>query len=184
MTRDEAMALLQQHVKNANMIKHCLAAEAVMATLAERLGENKETWALAGLLHDLDVEVTKADPKVHGQESVRLLQERGIDPSVVDAIKMHNEESAGLKRSAKFHYALAAGETITGLIVASALVLPDKKLAGVKPESVVRRMKEKAFARSVNRDRIRECEKIGVPLDEFARLAVKAMQGVSDNIGL
>lgn len=184
MTRDEAMALLQQHVKNANMVKHCLAAEAVMAALAERLGENKEKWALAGLLHDLDVEITKADPKLHGKESAKMLRERGIDPEVVDAIQMHNEEAAGLKRSTKFHHALAAGETITGLIVASALVLPDKKLASVKPESVVRRMKEKAFARSVNRDTIRECEKIGIPLDEFARLAVTAMQGISGGIGL
>jgi putative nucleotidyltransferase with HDIG domain len=184
MNRDEAVALVQQHVKNANLVKHCLAAEAVMAALAERLGENKEKWSLAGLLHDLDVEVTKADPKVHGLESVKMLGSVGIDPEVVDAIKMHNEEAAGAKRSAKFHHALAAAETITGLIVASTLVLPDKKLASVKPESVVRRMKEKAFARSVNRDTIRECEKIGIPLDEFARIAVTAMQGISGQIGL
>ena len=184
MNRDEALALVQKHVQNPNLVKHCLAAEAVMAALAERLGQDKEKWALAGLLHDLDVELTKADLKTHGLESVKMLQELGVDAEIVDAVKMHNEEAHGQKRSTVFHRALAAGEMITGLIIASTLVLPDKKLASVKPESVVRRMKEKAFARSVNRDIIRECELIGIPLPEFAQIAVKAMQGISGPLGL
>jgi putative nucleotidyltransferase with HDIG domain len=184
MTRDEALVLLKQYVKNDNMIKHCLAAEAVMGALADRLNADRQRWGLAGLLHDLDVELTHADLSFHGLETVKLLQERGVEPDIIAAIRMHNEQAHGDKRSLPFHHALVAAETITGLIVATTLVYPDKKLASVKPSSVVKRMKEKAFARSVNRDHIRECEKIGIPLEEFADLAVKAMQGISQSLGL
>lgn len=184
MTRHEALELVREYVKNENMIKHCLASEAVMAALAERLGKDKEKWAMTGLLHDLDVEITNADLNVHGLETVKILEERGMDPEIIDAIKLHNEQAHGQKRSSVFHHALAAGETITGLIVATALVYPDKKLAGVKAKSIVKRMKAKAFARSVNRDIIRECEDIGIPLEEFAELALQAMQSISDELGL
>jgi putative nucleotidyltransferase with HDIG domain len=184
MTRDQAIELLKQYVKSENMIKHCLAAEAVMAALAERLGQDREKWALAGLLHDLDVELTNADLSIHGRETVRILKENGVEEDIIDAIRLHNEQSQPDRRTSLFHHALAAGETITGLIIATALVYPDRKLASVKPTSVIKRMKEKAFARSVNRDIIRECEKAGIPLDEFAELAVNAMQGIAGQLGL
>jgi predicted hydrolase (HD superfamily) len=97
---------------------------------------------------------------------------------------MHNERVAGTKRSTEFQHALAAGETVTGLIVATTMVYLDRKIAGVKGKSVVKRMKEKAFAASVSRDNILECEKIGIPLDEFVELSLKAMSMISDRIGL
>ncbi len=184
MKRDQSLELLKQYVKNENMIKHCLAAEAVMAALADRLGHDREKWALAGLLHDLDVEITNADLNIHGRETVRILREHSVNEEVIDAIRLHNEQSQADRRSSVFHHALAAGETITGLIIATALVYPDKKLASVKPSSVIKRMKEKAFARSVNRDIIRECEKVGLSLEEFVAVALKAMQGISDQLGL
>lgn len=184
LSRDAALALLKEHVKGENMLKHCLASEAVMRAVAKRLGENEELWGLAGLLHDLDVELTHADLSVHGLRSVELLTEKGYPPELVEAVKMHNENAHGQKRTERFHKALAASETITGLIVATTLVYPDKKLASVKPSSVVKRMKEKAFAASVDREIIRECEQIGIPLPEFAELAVGAMRGISDQIGL
>jgi predicted hydrolase (HD superfamily) len=87
-------------------------------------------------------------------------------------------------RSSEFQHALAAGETVTGLVVATALVYPDRKIAGVKVKSITKRMKERAFAASVNRDTIRECEKIGLPLDEFVGIALAAMQGIAGRIGL
>ncbi|MBI5583412.1 MAG: HDIG domain-containing protein [Deltaproteobacteria bacterium] len=183
-SRDRALDLLQRHIKNPNMIKHCLASEAVLGALAVRLGEDREQWAMAGLLHDLDVELTNADLAVHGMASVRILNEQGLDPEIVEAIKLHNEQACGEKRCLPFHHALAAGETITGLITATALVQPEKKLAAVKPKSVVKRMKEKAFAASVNREIIRECEMIGIPLAEFAEIAVGAMQAISDELGM
>jgi len=122
--------------------------------------------------------------QVHGLKTVEILQARGIDAEVLDAIRMHNEEAHGEKRNSVFQHALAAGETITGLIVATALVYPDKKLASVKTKSILKRMKEKAFARSVDREVIRECEVIGIPLNEFADLSLTAMRSISDDLGL
>jgi len=184
MTRSEALELLRQYIKNGNMVKHCLAAEAVMRALATRLDEDRELWAMAGLLHDLDVELTNADLNVHGLKTVEILEAHGVDPRIVTAVKRHNEQAHDEKRSSVLDHALAAGETVTGLIIATALVYPDKKLASVKPKSIVKRMKEKAFARSVDRDIIRECESIGIPLPEFAEISLKAMQSVSDDLGL
>ncbi len=183
-SREKALELLDQYIDNPSMIKHCLASEVVLSTMAERLGEDKEKWAMAGLLHDLDVELTNADLNVHGRETVRILEENGVDAEIIEAIKLHNEQSCGEKRSKPLHYALAAGETITGMVIATALVYPDKKLASVKPKSITKRMKEKAFAASVNRDIIRECERIDIPLPEFAELALRAMQSISDDLGL
>lgn len=182
--REEALELLRKYVKNERMIAHSLASEAVMQALALRLGRDVEKWGQAGLLHDLDVEITNADPRLHGLETARILDEMGIDKDITLAIKMHNEMATGLERSTEFEFALAAGETITGLITATAMVYPDKKVASVKPKSVVKRMKEKAFAASVKRENILECEKIGVSLDEFAILAVTAMTEIADDIGL
>ncbi len=184
MTREEAVELLNQYIRNERMLSHCYAAEAVMRALARSLGQNENKWGIAGLLHDLDIELINADLAVHTRETEKILQEKGVDQEIIDAIKMHNEEAWGRKRNTAFHYALAAGETITGLIVATALVYPDKKLASVKAKSVTKRMKEKAFAASVNRETIMECEKLGIPLDEFAETCLKAMKGISDQLGL
>jgi len=183
-TRDQALARLQEHVTNEKTIIHCLASEAVMRALALRLGEDADRWGLTGLLHDIDVELTNADPKVHALKAEDLLADFGLDPEMIDAIRMHNDEATGLPRSTTFQHALAAGETITGLIYATALVYPDKKIASVKYKSVSKRMKEKAFAASVKRDHILECEKIGVPLDEFIQLSVDAMREIAEEIGL
>lgn len=184
MKREEAFVLLNQYVKNEKMLIHSLCSEAVMRALARKLSRDEEKWGLAGLLHDLDVELTNAEPTVHGLKSAEVLEEKGLDPEIVDAVRMHNEKATGLERSTEFQHALAAGETVTGLIYATALVYPDKKIALVKTKSVTKRMKEKAFAASVNRDHILECEKIGLSLDEFAGISIKAMQEISDQIGL
>jgi predicted hydrolase (HD superfamily) len=113
-----------------------------------------------------------------------MISEMGLDEDIVDAIRMHNEMATGLERSTLFQHTLAAGETITGLITATSLVYPDKKVASVKPKSVTKRMKEKAFAASVKRESIMECEMIGISIDEFAALAIAAMVTVAGEIGL
>lgn len=183
MTRNEAFELLQFYVKKDNMLKHSLASEAVMRALATYLNEDVDLWGIAGLLHDVDVELTNADPKTHGPAAHPLLEGK-LDESAIDAIVMHNEFATGLERTSKFQHALAAGETITGLITATALVYPDKKLASVKVKSITKRMNEKAFAASVKRENILECESIGIPIHEFALMALEAMQGISDELGL
>ncbi len=177
------MALLQEQVSSPNMIKHCLATEAVLRSLAVHLGEDQEKWGLAGLLHDLDVE-THQDLAVHTHGTVQILKERGVNAEIIDTIRLHNEEAHPDKRSTLFHHALAAGETITGLVTATALVYPDKKLASVKPKSVRKRFKEKAFARGANREIIRECEKLGMEVNEFCDLALAAMLSIADDLGL
>jgi putative nucleotidyltransferase with HDIG domain len=182
--REKALARLREHVKNEKTIIHCLASEAVMRKLAARLGEDEDRWGLTGLLHDIDVEVTNADPHVHALKAAELLEDFELDDGMIDAIRMHNDEATGIARSTRFQHALAAGETITGLIYATTLVYPDKKIASVKYKSVSKRMKEKAFAASVKREHILECEQIGIPLDEFIALSVDAMRGIAGEIGL
>jgi uncharacterized protein len=182
--RNEALERLRQYVKNEKTIIHCLASEAVMRALARRLGEDEDRWGLTGLLHDIDVEVTGADPKVHALKAEEILAGYDLDEEMIDAIRMHNDEATGLSRSTRFQHALAAGETITGLIYATTLVYPDQKIAGIKYKSVSKRMKEKAFAASVKREHILECEEIGIALDEFIRISVDAMKEISDEIGL
>jgi len=184
MKRDEALTLLHEYIKNPRMIHHCLASEVVMKALARRLGKDEEKWGLAGLLHDLDVEKVDGNPKIHALETARILEELGVDADIIDAIKMHNEEATGLDRTNEFQHALSCGETITGLIIATTLVYPDKKLASVKPKSITKRMKTSAFAASVSREKIRECELIGIPLNEFAELSLVAMQSISDELGM
>lgn len=185
MEREKALSLLREHVKNENMIKHCLASEAVMRALAGRLGQDRDLWGLAGLLHDIDVELTGGDLSRHTHEAERILRELGLPGGLIEAVKLHNEAAhSGKKRSELFHNALAAAETVTGLITATALVYPDRKLSSVKPSSVTKRMKDKRFAASVDRSIILECEKLGLGLDEFVGLSLDAMRGISADLGL
>jgi putative nucleotidyltransferase with HDIG domain len=184
LNREQALSLLKDHIQNQNMIKHCLASEAVMTALAEKLGEDRGKWGLAGLLHDIDTELVQGDLSRHTLEAEKILRLKGLDEEIIRAIKLHNENAHGEKRTEKFHFALAAGETITGLIIATTLVYPDKKIKSVKPKSIKKRMKEKSFAASVNRDTIMECEKLGMGIDEFAGICLTAMQKISDELGL
>ena len=184
MDRDEALSLLRENMENENLVKHCLASEAIMRALALKLGQDEAAWALAGLLHDIDIEQTSDAPDKHGLVSAELLAAKGLPPEIIDAVKAHNAEGLGLERTSDFHHALACAETITGLIVATALVYPDKKLASVKTSSVKKRMKKRDFARNVSRETIMECEQIGLTMDEFVEISLTAMQGISDDLGL
>jgi len=182
--RQRAIELLEKYILNPRMRSHCLASEAVMRSLASRFDEDPDRWGLAGLLHDLDVEITNADPSIHGLKTAEILKEEDLDQEIIEAIVMHNEKASGKERTTRFQHSLAAAETITGLVVATTLVYPDKKLSSVKSKSVVKRMKEKSFAASVDREKILECEKIGIPLPDFAGLSVEAMRSIANQIGL
>lgn len=182
MDRNTALTLLNKYISKPQMLKHSLASEAVLKAIAKKIGANEETYALAGLLHDLDSELS--DAKTHGLKTIELLNEFCIDTEILEAITLHNEEATTAPRTKTFHHALACGETITGLITATALVYPDKKLSSVKLKSITKRMKEKAFAESVNRNTILECEKIGISLEDFCQLSLSAMQNISEELGL
>jgi len=183
-TRETALKLLDEHIKNENLKKHCIATEAIMRKMAEKFDQNKDKWGVTGLLHDLDFEYTSNTPERHGLETIELLEEYNLPDDVIHAIKSHNEEGTGVSRETTFDYALTCSESITGLIVATALVYPDKKVGSVKPKSVRKRMKEKAFARNVSRGSIMMCEKIDIPLNEFIKLSLEAMSEISDELGL
>ena len=184
MERAEALELLKTHLANDRLVAHCVATEAIMRALAPRFDADSDVWGLAGLLHDLDFEETGEDETRHAEVAAERLAEHGVSPEIVNAIRKHNAEGLGLQRETEFEHALTCAETITGLIVATALVYPDKKLASVKPKSVTKRMKTAHFARSVSRERIRECETIGIPLAEFVALSLAAMTEIAEELGL
>lgn len=182
MDRDTALGLLNAHVKNRNLRKHCLACEAVLAALAQRLGEDEHTWRLAGLLHDLDYDETADSPETHGHVAARMLEEKGIDSGIVHAVLAHADKAP---RESRLDKALWIVDPLTGLIVAAALIRPEKKLSAIDTQFVLNRMKEKSFARGANRDQIRACEdELGLSLEEFVETGVKAMQGISEELGL
>lgn len=181
MKRDEALRLLSERLKNKNLFKHCLAVEACLKTLARRLGENEDIWALAGLLHDIDYEETNADPTRHGLVGAELLEKRGLDAQLVRAVKAH---SGHLAPSSNLDWALFACDPLTGLIVASALMHPDKKLSALDVDFVRRRFKEKRFAAGANREQIAACKNLGLELDDFMQICLEGMQGISEELGL
>jgi putative nucleotidyltransferase with HDIG domain len=181
---EEAREIFQQYVKADNLTKHCLATEAIMKALACRLGGDEIVWGITGLLHDLDFEDTKEDPASHALKSAEILAEKGVANIIIQAIKSHNAEALGIQRREAIDFALTAAENVTGLIVATALVYPDKRLSSVKASSITKRMKEKAFAKNVKREAIMECERIGLELDEFVEISLKAMQEISEALGL
>src|SRR3989338_137456 len=179
-SRSEAVGFVGENLKNKNLIKHCLASEAVMRALAAHFGENEEEWGLAGLLHDADVEITPAAEQ--GKTVGDMLAER-ITPQMRHAMAAHNTVT-GVVPESRFDHALTAGETITGLIVASALVLQDKKLSSLTKESIVKRFGEKRFAAGANRGLIMHCEKIGLTLEQFSEICLNAMKNISNELGL
>jgi putative nucleotidyltransferase with HDIG domain len=183
-TRDEALKLMKDYLTADNLQKHSRATEVIMRKLAHMKGEDEELWGIAGLLHDLDFEETKDDMPNHTLRTEEILKGKGVSEEIIEAIKGHNAENLGYERTRTIDHALTCAECITGMVVATTLVYPDKKLSSVKPKSITKRMKQKEFARNVNRAYIRECEKIGIPLEAFAELSLKAMREISDELGL
>jgi hypothetical protein len=182
MDRQTALQLLQRHVKTKNLLKHCLACEAVLGALAGRLGQEEEAWRLAGLLHDVDYDQTLNSPETHGLIGAEALRAAGVSEEVVHAVLAHADKAP---RESLLDKALWCVDPLTGLVVAAALIRPEKKLALIDAQFVLNRMKEKGFARSVNREQIRACEtEIGLPLAEFVDIGVRAMQEISGELGL
>jgi putative nucleotidyltransferase with HDIG domain len=184
MNREEALQLLKGQMKSDVLIKHCLATEAIMKRVARELGEDEDRWGLCGLLHDLDFEQTSQKPEEHTLMTTEMLRKRNFDEDIIVAIQEHNAEAIGRKRETKMGIALTCSESITGLVVAATLVMPDKKIANLKPKSVRKRMKEKAFAKNVSRESIRECERIGLDLERFVDWSIEAMKDIAPDLGL
>jgi putative nucleotidyltransferase with HDIG domain len=184
MDRDKYFSLVNDKISNKNTIKHSLAVEAVMRALASHSGEDAEIWGLAGLLHDLDYEETAAASERHGLVTVEWLKDSDIPAEVFDIIKAHNADGLGIKLDTKAGKAIFAADPVTGLITASALMQPSKKLADLSTQSLIKKFKNKKFAAGASREHMLTCEGIGIPIEEFLDLSLKAMQGISDNLGL
>ncbi len=185
MTRDEALNLVKQYVKNENSIKHMLATEAIMCSLAQHFGESEETWGLAGLLHDMDMEVVdwKTHPEQQGAVGADMLDKMGVEKIITNAIRAHNE-ATGKTRDNLIEKAIYAADCLTGLIVASTLVLPSKKIGDLTPENILNRFKEKSFAKGARRDAIATCTEINLSLENFAKIGLEAMKTISSQLGL
>jgi hypothetical protein len=183
MNREEALTLVNQRLKNKNLVKHSLAVESCLRALAKKFDENEDVWGLAGLLHDLDYEETANNPKEHAVKAADELTMMGLSEEVVHAVRAHNEMT-GTPRENRLDKAIYAVDPLTGLIVAAALVLPDKKLASLTLQSVLNRFREKAFARGANRKTIAACAEFDLNLEEFVKICLEAMQKISNDLGL
>lgn len=189
-SRDQALALIREHVQNENIIKHMLALEAVMGGLYDHLkpadGTIRDEWAIAGLLHDGDYcEGISMDRQ--GIQIVDWAREKcyEISDNLAHAMAAHNWSNTGIEPKNQMDWAIFCADSLTGLIVASALVLPTKKLTDVKVSSVLKRFKEPSFARGTRREDIAMCdEKLGIKLEDFVQIALSSMQSIASEIGL
>ena len=162
-----------------------------MGHLARHFGQDEEQWRILGLLHDIDFDRTKDTPVNHCVLAKDILTEAGVSDEAIEIICSHawgtdcgGGDAKDKKRDRNIEHALVAAETVTGLVVATALMNPEKKLSHVKVKSLRKKYKSKAFARNVNRSFIAEIENTGVKLDDFFEIALRAMQGISDELGL
>ena len=182
MNRTDAMTLLKSHIKTNNLIKHCLACEAVLGVLAPRFGGDPEQWRLAGLLHDVDYDQTLDSPETHTVIGAQVLEQAGVDGEVVHAVLAHAEKAP---RESALDRALWCTDPLTGLIVAAALIRPEKKLAAIDAAFVLNRFREKGSREARTGSRSRACEQeLGMDLEEFVTVGVAAMQEISGELEL
>lgn len=181
MKRDEAFELVKKHLKNKNLIKHSLAVEACMRAMAGKLTQDVEKWGLAGILHDLDYELTEKSPELHTTETVKILTELDVDSDVICTIQAH---AGQITCKTDMEWCIFSIDPLTGLIIAATLMHPSKKLKEIDLGFIKRRYKEKSFARGARREDIEQIENVGMDLDEFISVCLEAMQGISEELGL
>ena len=195
-TKDQALSLINEHVSNKNIVKHMLATEALMAGVYgelkkrgrsdEELGGTKEEWMMAGLLHDGDY-CESVPIEKQGIQITAWAREKGCDlpENVAQAMAAHNWHGTEVEPKNLMDWTIFLGDSLTGLIVAATLVLPSKKLADLTIDSVLKRFKEKSFAKGTRREDIMMSEeKLGLDLTEFVTIALRTMQEISNELGL
>lgn len=182
-SREEAYKLLKKYLKNQNLIKHSIAVEAILADMAKRLNKDEHLWRITGILHDLDYEYTKEEPEKHATMSTQILD--GLLPEqAINAIKAHNYMHTSQVPSTSLDKSLIAADAVSGLIIATALIIPSKKLIDVRIETLYNKFKDKSFAAGCNRKRIELCTDVGIELPSFLKLSLESLQLVSDDLGL
>ncbi|MEK7091225.1 MAG: phosphohydrolase [Patescibacteria group bacterium] len=181
-TRNQAIELLNTHVQNENLRRHCISVGAVMKALAQKLGGDPETWEILGIIHDSDWEETKDNPTQHTVVTLGRID----DERFTHALQSHNTKHTHLgELQGPMQWSLFCCDELTGLIVASALVLPSKHLSDLSVQSVLKKFPQKAFAAGVKREDIQQCEEhLGIKLEDFVSLALSAMQSIAPEVGL
>lgn len=178
---DEARALARAKTTKETTYRHLVSVEGVMRRLGRHFDEDEHTWALTGLFHDLDQDQTADDPERHARLAAEWLAEANVDPAVINGVLAHAHPEFQTDRMSK---AIVAADAVAGLLVAGALVRPEKA-TGMKGSSIKKKLKEKAFAPGVNRDEIAQAEpNLGLTLDEFLALGIGGLQEVAPEIGL
>lgn len=198
MNREYAYQLLTKYLKNQNLIKHCISCEAGMRAVCKKLHPDADektinTWGITGLLHDIDYELAKEQNRLSEHGLLIFEKEPNVIPeAIAHAIKAHNYENTKIIPQSDMDWAIAAVDQLTGLIIASALIHPaspqggpDKKLASINTEFVIKRFNQPAFAKGANRKSIKLCEeKLNIPLPEFVTIVLVSMQEISTELGL
>ena len=174
-TPEEAEKLLREKIKSERYIEHSILVGKMMKILAEHFGEDPIKWYIAGLLHDIDYEITKDTPEKHGLIGAEWLEGK-VDEDVLHAIKAHNFEHIGIEPKSKLDYALIACDALSGLISATRLVMPNKTIEEIKVKSLKKKFKQKDFAKSVSRERILFCEKIGLDKSQFFEIILNGLK--------
>jgi putative nucleotidyltransferase with HDIG domain len=181
--RDSAFELLQQHTKSESLIKHMLAVEACMRAYAVKFGEDEAKWGIVGLLHDFDYEMYP-NPPDHPEKGAAILKAHDYPDDLIYAIRSHAEYT-GCPRKSLMDKTLFACDELAGFITAVTLVRPGKKVRGLEPRSVRKKLKDKAFARSVSRDDIANgAQELGVELDEHIAFCIRAMESTAESLKL
>jgi putative nucleotidyltransferase with HDIG domain len=181
--RDSAWSLLTEFVNEPSLIRHCLSVEACMREYARIYGEDEELWAFVGLIHDFDFQVHPTLDQ-HPQDGAPILRERGVPEHLVQAVLSHADH-LDVPRDTLMKKALAAVDELSSFVVAVALVRPNKSLDDLEPKSVKKKMKDKAFARAVDRQAMLEtAEDLGVDFDEHVRNIVNGLRPIAAEVGL
>jgi putative nucleotidyltransferase with HDIG domain len=182
MNRSEALAIVQEYVKNENLVRHMLAVEAAMRFYAEKFGQDQEIWGITGLLHDFDWEIHPTLEE-HPHKGAPILEERGVPKEIVQAILSHADHT-GVPRQTPMEKGLYACDEITGLITAVALVRPSHSLDDLEVSSVKKKWKDKAFAAGANREEIAQAtQEFGMDLWEHVGNVIQAMRGIAPELG-
>ena len=181
MDRTEALAFLREKVANDNLVKHCLACEAIMKRLAGRFGGPPDEWGLCGLLHDIDYDAVGQDPVQHAAVGGEWLAEKGLAAEIVEAVKGDNDKAPRATPMAK---ALFAADPTSGFIVACALIHKEKQLAPIDLAFMQKRFKEKRFAARASREQMSKCSELNLPLDDFLAESLAAMKEIAGELGL
>ncbi len=183
MDRESTLELIHEFVKAESLMRHLIGVEAAMRAYARKFGEDEERWGIAGLLHDFDWEITPT-PEEHPRYGAKILEERGYPADIVRAVLSHGDHT-GIQRESPMEHTLFAVDELSGFIRAVTLVRPNRNLDEVTPRSVFRKMKDKAFAREINRDDItRGAEGLGVELEEHITFVIEALKPVAQELNL